>query len=169
MRPPSFAALMLLVPLAGCAARGPFPSLAPRAVEKELAALDEAEQAAIVVPDDPAVAARVDTLLAEAREGQRNFEAASNAAGRTIRSAGPAGSDSWVEAQQSLSRLESARARTVKALGDLDAFALQRVQAAAPVSATDLGRIQAAIAAVQEIVASQQERISAFRSSLAPG
>jgi hypothetical protein len=168
MRLASFAPLMLFVTLAGCAARGPFPSLAPRAVEKELAALDEAKPVPTVLPDDPAVAAQTNALLAEARRGQGDFETASSAAEKMVRAAGSAGSDSWVEAQQAVSRLEAVRTRTATALGDLDAFVLERAQATPPLSAADFARIEAVIAEVQAIAARQQERIAALQSSLAP-
>ena len=79
MRRLSSALFIMLGPLAvtaGCAARGPFPSLAPRAVERELAEADERTPAAAVIADDPALASRVAGLLADAKAGEAEFQTA---------------------------------------------------------------------------------------------
>src|SRR6478752_7981612 len=85
--------------LAGCAAPGPYPSLAPRPIEKMLG---EPGVPPVVapLPDDPAVAARVASLLGEARAGDSAFRAALPAAAKAVRGAGAVGSDRWIEAQQ---------------------------------------------------------------------
>lgn len=157
-------ALLILAP--GCAATGSFPSLAPRAIERELAEADAAEVRPVLIPDSPELASRVNALLAEAKNGQAEFERAVDEVAGRIRSAGPSGSESWIEAQQSLSRLESARAATLGALADLDALGLAR--ASEPTSAADLARIQAAMAEAQGLADAQQEQIERLNSGLSP-
>lgn len=163
----SFLAPASLILMSGCAATGPFPSLAPRAIERELAEADAAEARPVLIPDNPDLALRVNALLVEAKNSQAEFERAADEATDRARTAGPAGSDSWIEAQQVVSRLESARATILRALADLDALGLAR--ASEPTSTADLARIQAAMAEAQALADAQQERIERLESSLSPG
>jgi hypothetical protein len=150
--------------LAGCAAPGPYPSLAPRPIEK---ALGEPGVPPVVapLPDDPAVAARVASYLAEAKAGDSEFRAALPAAQAAVRRAGAVGSDSWIEAQQALSRAETAESRTTRALSDLDRFGVDQANARA-LSPTDLARLQAATAEVQRLADSQQAEIRRLQAAL---
>lgn len=143
--------------LAGCAAPGPYPSLAPRPIEK---ALGEPGVPPVVppLPDNPAVASRVASLVGEAKAGESEFRAALPAASAAVRRAGAVGSDSWIEAQQAVSRAETAESRTTRALADLDRFAVDEANARA-LSASDLARLQAATAEVQRLAESQQAEI----------
>ena len=150
--------------LAGCAAPGPYPSLAPRPIEK---ALGEPAVPPVVapLPDDPAVAARVASLLGEARAGDAEFRAALPAASAAVRRAGAVGSDSWIEAQQAVSRAETAESRTTRALADLDRFGVDQAVARA-LSPSDLARLQAASAQVQGIADSQHAEIVRMEAAL---
>jgi len=141
--------------LGGCVTEGPFPSLAPRPDER--LAIEEPVREAPVVADDPALQARVAALLGEARQGERAFEADHGAAARAAARAGATGSDSWIDAQQALSRVEAARGRTTGAAADLHQLALARAGEA--ISAADRQALDDAVAEVDRIVAGQQARI----------
>ena len=157
----------MLVPLlvaAGCAAPGPYPSLAPRPAEKAYAE-DADERKPIPQPDDPALAAEIDRLAAAARSGAADFDAALPAAQAAAGAAGGAGSDSWVEAQQALSRLEAARARTTAALADLDRLQVERV-GAGTLGDGDRERLRAATAEIQALADSQADRLRRLGESL---
>ncbi|HYJ52095.1 MAG TPA: hypothetical protein VEW04_02900 [Allosphingosinicella sp.] len=152
---PALAALAATL-LAGCVSQGPFPSLAPRPAELEDWS-EEPVRAVPVVADDPALSARIAALLGEARTGQRAFEAEAPAAERVAARAGARGSDSWLEAQQAISRLEAARGSTGAAVAELHALDLAR--ASAPTSEADQAALKAAIEEAEAIAARQQQRI----------
>lgn len=159
--------LLVLAPasalLLSCAAKGPFPSLAPRAVEAELAG--EAEPAPPAPPpSDPSVATRIAALTAEARKGDAAFEPALAAARDAVAKAGAAQSEGWVEAERALSRAEAARAGTTTALADLAALSLAEAGRAA--NPADREAIEAAIAEVQAITDRQTERLDGLKASL---
>ena len=146
--------------LASCAAEGPFPSLAPRAVEAELA--DEVEPAP--PPSDPSIAPRIAALALKAREGHSAFEPALSAARAAVAKAGAARSEEWVEAEQALSRAEAARAPTTTALADLVALSLAQASRAA--NPDDRAAIDDAIAKVQAIADRQVDQLDRLRASL---
>jgi hypothetical protein len=153
-----------LAALAGCAAPGPYPSLAPRPIEKMFG---EPGVPPVVapIPDDPAVAARVAAFLGEAQAGDRAFRAALPAAETAVRRAGPVGSDSWIQAQQAVSRAQAAQAEATRTLADLDRYAVEQANAKA-LSAADLQRLQAATADVQRLVASEHAEIVRLQAVL---
>jgi hypothetical protein len=155
--------------LAGCAQEGSFPSLAQRPAELQYAAEAAREPAAPApLPDDPAVEQRVAALLAEARAGDAEFAQAYGAAAAAAARAGAPESDAWSEAQQALSRATTARARTTRALADLDQFAVERA-ATGTLSAADSERLQAATADIQALSDSQAERVGRLEASLSRG
>jgi hypothetical protein len=162
------ATLAILVPLllaAGCAAPGPYPSLAPRPAEKAYAE-DAEERRPTPQPDDPALAGEIDRLLAEAKAGAAEFDSALPTAQAAAAAAGSAGSDSWVEAQQALSRLEAARARTTAALADLDRLAVERTSAGT-LGAGDSERLRRATGEIQALADAQADRLQRLGQSLA--
>lgn len=165
-------AILLTTPLLGaCAAQSEFPSLAPRAVERDLtggsapADCPGAEDVAAPVAEappppvnpDPQLGTRVAELLAAARQGQAEFAEALPAADRAAARAGAAGSESWIAAQQEISRLEAARARTVDALAELDALAIRRSDAS--VSEPDYQAVLAATEEVRALAQTQQAEL----------
>ncbi|HYI48044.1 MAG TPA: hypothetical protein VEX35_06220 [Allosphingosinicella sp.] len=152
-------ALLSGILLGGCVTEGPFPSLAPRPDER--LAIEEPVREPPVVADDPALPARIAALLGEARQGDRAFEADYGAAARAAGSAGPTGSDSWIDAQQALSRVEVARGRTTDAAAELHQLAVARAGQA--VSAADRQALDDAVAEVDRLVADQQARIDRLR------
>ncbi len=149
--------------LGGCAAQGPFPSLAPRPIERQLANEPDTRPAPNI-PSDPALTGRAASLLAAAREGNAAFEAAYERASAAAGRAGGAGSETWVAAQQEVSRAQAARAPTVNALADLDRLAIEAANR--PASAADQAAIREALAAAQRLADSQHERLEALRSRL---
>ncbi len=160
------ALLILFVAASGCAPQGSFPSLAPRAVERELAGDAIAVAAAPAVPADPQLASRVAALLAQAREGQAAFDAALGRARPAAAAAGAAGSESWTAAQVELSRLEGTRGPTANALAELDRLSIERARR--PTAASDLAAIAAASAEVQAMADAQVAALDALRRSLSP-
>src|SRR3954467_4490793 len=102
---PALAALAAAL-LAGCVSQGPFPSLAPRPAEQEDWS-EEPVHAAPVVADDASLRARIAALLTQAHDGERAFDADLPAAERAAAHVGAEGSDSWIEAQQAISRLQA--------------------------------------------------------------
>ena len=65
-----------------------------------------------------------------------------------------AGSDSWIEAQQAISRLQAARGRTDEAAAELHQLRLAR--SGEPTSAADLAALDAAIQEVGALIERQQ-------------
>ncbi|HEY0412369.1 MAG TPA: hypothetical protein VGD66_04430 [Allosphingosinicella sp.] len=158
-----------LLGLAGCAEGGAYPSLAQRPAERQYA--EEMARGPVAatpaVADDPAIAARIAALTAEARQGQAEFDAAFAPAAAAVARAGPSGSDGWTQAQQAVSRAASAQGRTTRALADLDQYALERAQRA--LSAADRERLKAAGEALQALAAGQAERMARLEASLRRG
>lgn len=155
--------LLPLLGLAACVPEGDFPSLAQRPGERNLST-EAPVRPRVDVPDDPALRARIASLRQQAAEGDRAFDAAFAPSRAAVNASGPRESETWVEAQQALSRLEAVRAPTTLALADLDRLALTR--AATPTSEADFAEINAALAAVEQIAASQQARLDGLRAEL---
>lgn len=173
-------ALILGLPLlGGCATQGDFPSLAPRQVERDLtggsapvgcpgtedaAPVQQAEAQPAPVSPDPQLGARVAELLASARAGQSDFAEALPGANRAAARAGAAGTENWIAAQQEVSRLESARTRTVDALAELDALAIRRSDA--PVAVADYRAVLAAAEEVRGLTQAQQAELDRLEGVL---
>ena len=137
-----FSALLALA-VAACATSNSIePSLAPRAAEAIDPRLPIASEP-VLGPVDPALGARLEQLAAGGREGGRTFDAAVGQAEALAGAAGPRESESWIVAQQALSGLESARARTTAALSDVDAIAAGRIQSGAGLTPSDLAAVEA--------------------------
>ena len=160
-----FALSAAALALAGCVASDGFPSLAPRPAER-IASVQEPVHPAVEVPSDPALRARIAELERQAAEGNRAFEAALGATEAAVGAAGKHGSDSWVEAEQALSRLEATRAPTTRALAELDRLAIERAEVAT--NAEDFAAINAALASVDQVTARQQQRWDRLRARLEP-
>ena len=164
-------ALFLFVPaavaaLAGCApAQNGFPSLALRPAELETS-IEEPRRPTVEVPSDPQLRARIAELERQAAEGERSFGAALAPTEAAVARAGAAGSESWIEAQQALSRLESTRAPTTGALAELDQLALARAEV--PTNGEDFAAINVALNGVERIADSQKQRWESLRARLAP-
>jgi hypothetical protein len=162
--PPLVAAALVAAALAGCTPKGEFPSLALRPIEAENPR-EEPVRTRPVVAADAALRARAAELLARAREGEAAFGAAHRRAASLARTAGAPGSESWVAAQEAISRAEAARAAATQALGDLDRFATERAEL--PTNEEDFAAINAALAEAARLVQGQQQRFDALRATAA--
>jgi len=148
---------------AGCTPNGEFPSLEPRAIEQE-DPLAEPVRTPPVVAGDQALRARAAELVAEARRGEREFESALGAASAAARGAGAPGSESWVVAQQQISRAEAARSPTTGALAELDRLATERARE--PTNEGDFAAIRSALDEAERIAAGQQQRLDRLRAQI---
>ncbi|HEX8654326.1 MAG TPA: hypothetical protein VF693_03780 [Allosphingosinicella sp.] len=146
-----------------CKPEGTFPSLAPRPIESE-DPLEEPVRAPPVVVADLELRTSAASLLAEARRGHGAFEAAAGAAASAARGAGAPGSESWVVAQEAISRAEAARAPTMRALAELDRLATER--AGLPTNEADFAAIRAALAQAERLAAVQQQRMDGLREAV---
>lgn len=147
----------------GCAPEGEFPSLALRPIEAE-DPLEEPVRTPPVVDADPALRARAAELLTEARRGDAQFDTAYRPAAAAARRAGAPGSETWIEAEQALSRAEAARAPTTSALAELDRLATER--AALPTNEQDFAAIVAALDEAGRLALGQQQRYDALRAAV---
>lgn len=150
--------------VAGCAEEGAFPSLAPRPVEQ--LSMDEPIRPQPVVASDPALAARIAELTALAREGEAKFAAERGGAEAAVARAGAPVTDSWIEAQQAVSRLEGARAETAAALAQLDSLTVER--AGRPTNARDFQALVEAVEAVQALADRQKAELDRLQGALRP-
>lgn len=153
--------LVLVAATAGCAPEGTFPSLAMRP-EERLVTVGEPRRPRVDPAGDPALRGQAGALLAQGRAGMRDFEANEAATERATRGPGAAGSESWVSAQQQLSRLEAARAATTTALAELDRLSATRADQAT--NSADYAFIQEAVAELERLGAEQQARLDRLRS-----
>lgn len=160
------AAALLPLLLAACGtARNGEPSLAPRAAE----AIDPRvpiTSEVVAGPADPALAARITQLLAEVRGGDAAFQAAAQDAERLTAAAGPAQSESWIEAQQAVSAAVAARAPVSRAIADLDELAATRLVTSGGMLPGDLAAIQAASAEAAAIGERQAAAIDRMQARL---
>jgi hypothetical protein len=157
-----------LIALASCTSPGaaPEPSLAPRPAE----AIDPRVPIPSEVPPgtvDPALAERLDALVAEVRAGVPAFEAREAEASRLAAGAGPESSESWVAAQQALSRLVEQFGVTTRTAADIDALASAQLEGKRWISPADQSAIAAAATAVAAISEAQAASIARIRESLA--
>jgi hypothetical protein len=156
------AALAAAALAAGCAPEGEFPSLARRPIEAEDPRAEPVRTPAVVAAD-PALRARGAELIAQARRGDSEFETAYRPAAAAARAAGAPGSESWVVAQQAISRAEAARASTGRALAELDRLLTER--AAMPTNEEDFAGLRAALGDAERLARSQQQRMDALRAA----
>ena len=160
---PAVSGLCLI--LEGCAAGGSYPSLLPRPAETT-GTTAPSPPTPPVAASDQALGARLAQLIAQSRQGQQQFEQALAGAGAKVAKAGAAGSESWIEAQQAVSRLEGARTPTVNALAELDAMARGRAEAGIATAEADLAAIGSAEGQVRALAEAQEREIIRLGSAL---
>lgn len=156
-----FTAPLFALCVAGCATGGAFPSLAPRAVEQL-----SFEEPIVVDPPvaaDPALRSRAAALLAEARSGDGAYETAFAQALPRVRASGAVGSDSWVQAQEAISRVEAARGVTTTALANLDLLVAE--QSDDPVNDETWAEIEQMRDAARALAAEQTRRLDQLKAS----
>ena len=158
--------LLLLLTLAGCSTTMVNePSLARRAAESIDPRVPVMAEVA-AGPVDAALEARLAKLVADGREGARSFDAQLRQTEALAKAAGPAQSESWIVAQEALSALEGARAKTTAALADVDAIAAGRIKSGAGLAAADLAAIDAASSELRAIADRQSETIDRIAARL---
>lgn len=177
IRPLPLTAISALV--GGCTAQGSFPSLAPRAVERDFAGTDQpvppclsGAEAREPVPEatptptgvDPVLAARIEQIRTAAREGDRAFEEAMAEASAAVSTAGAPGTDSWIAAQVAVSEAEMARTPTATAVAELTNLALE--ESNQPPNPLDQQAIEDAAAEAQGLANRQAERLEVLKASL---
>ncbi|HEY0629049.1 MAG TPA: hypothetical protein VGD23_06940 [Sphingomicrobium sp.] len=157
--------LILLSP--ACSSRGPSiePSLAPRAAE----AIDPR----VPIPDnvpagalDAGLAERLGALVGTVRGGVPAFEAREAEARRLASAAGPMASESWIAAQQALSRLVEQYGVTTQAAADIDLLASGRLREQRWIEPADRLAIETAAAEVAAISQSQSATIGRITNQL---
>lgn len=159
-------AIALPLLLAGCATSSSIePSLARRPAEAIDPRLPIASEPALG-PVDRALAAQLSRLVAEGNEGAATFDSQVGEAQALAEAAGPAQSERWIVAQQALSGLEAARARSTRALSDIDALAAARIRSGAGLTASDLGAVQAASGALGALTDRQTSIIDQLAARL---
>ena len=154
----------LLCALAGCetaSMRGE-PSLARRAAE----AVDPRLPVVAVVdtrPANPALVARIEALLAEARQSATAFASAVPRARAVAAAAGAPQSESWIAAQVALSELERTLAPFTRAFAEIDELrsASARNGQAAP---ADIEVLEAAAAGLRGLSVRQVESLDSIRA-----
>lgn len=142
------------------------PSLAPRAAEATDPRVPIPNEI-VAGPADPALAARIAGLMAEVDAGDAAFRAAAAEAERLTAAAGPAQSESWIEAQQSLSALVAARAPVAKAIADLDELVAARLAVSGGLLPGDLRALEMATAQAGKISESEAAVIDRLQARLA--
>lgn len=158
---------LLALPLAAACTvtASPEPSLAPRAAEAidpRLSIGDETPVGTV----DPALASRLAALVAEVRSAAPAFEARAAEASRLAVVAGPAASESWIAAEQALSRLVEQHGVTTRAAADIDALAASRIESQSWIAPADRAAIAAAAADIGTVSARQAEAIDRLKDQL---
>ena len=120
--------ILIILSLGGCTAVDA-PSLAPRAAEK-IPIDAPAPYVEETGTADPALAARLAPLIAQAESGHRDFTAAQQDVAKAAAAAGQSGSESWILAQQALSALDGKRLAVQDAAAKLDAIRFEPANAA---------------------------------------
>lgn len=156
--PAGFAPILASLMFTGCAESGAYPSLAPRAAE-ERHRIPQKPISQPIVAADEALQQRLATLRAKAQEGEAFFRRMYAQLGPMAAAAGPPQSESWVEAQQALSRLEGARTDTVFALAELDALAISISESRRPLSDDDRAALATTLQEVNALA--ERQRIDA--------
>ena len=158
---------LLLLMAAACSTPriGPEPSLTPRAAE----AIDPRVTVPGDIPLGPVsadVASRLEALVSTVRGGTAEFETRAAEASRLAMAAGPEASESWIAAQQALSRLIEQYGVTTRAAGDIDELAASRLKAQGWIAPADREAIAAAAAEVGAINEAQSATVARIRDTL---
>ena len=158
--------ILPLLLLSACASGNAPPSLLPRAAE----AIDPRIPVVKPMNDqpvDPALAAHLTELVTQARSSDAAFQPAAAEAQRLAEVAGAPQTETWIAAEQALSRAIASRDATVHALGDIDALGGSRLQANTGLAPNDLEAIKNAGAEVGAIDDRQARMIKAIQDRLA--
>lgn len=157
-------ALLAATALAGCTdTSGKYPSLLPRAIEKQ--SLAEPERPVAVATPDAALDKQIADLNAEVDKASKDFTAAAQSAEARIAVARglPQGSDGWLDAQAALSDVEASQAPLASTLADLQRLAIDRGTAGQP----PYPALDAAVARAGAIADAQSARHAALEAAAA--
>ena len=169
-RSPFRPALLLLTAgaaaLAGCASIADAPSLARRPAEAIDPRLPVVDRSA-ALPADPALAAALRRIADPAFVEARAVDAAIARALALASAAGPAGSESWISAQQALSAAIAAQEPVTRALGDFDAALAERISAGSRLVPQDLAAARAIAGELAEVDRRHRSEIAAVQRRLA--
>ena len=156
-------AAIALTTLGGCASDPAYPSLAVRDVERT--AITDIPPAPVPSPSapSPALATRIDGVLAEARRADAAFQALLPAARRAARAGSGAGvtSDAYGTAQVALAELETRRSLASVPLADISAAYAQ-----ARLDNVDITTITPVRDAIVGIVAREDAALEELRAAL---
>ncbi len=150
---------------AACTAPANPPSLLPRAIEKRAEAVTPPSPVEAPKRVDPALSAKINALLIEARAGEADFANTQVSGGMALASGrtASAGSEAWIAAEIVLSALQVARQRSASALSEIDTLAINQGEFASRDSTVGgLIEIQAAQAEIEAIVARQTGSLDAL-------
>jgi hypothetical protein len=158
------AILVLVIPsvaLAACADAGGYPSLSKRPFET--GAVRPPPPAPPIPPSDAALRQRIAQRLADAEASVQPFNQAVGRAESAVSVSGGSGSESWINAQLELSRLEIVMAPSREALAALDDERRLLMDAGNP---DDRAALEAALTAVEAIEAGQSQRTATLSRQL---
>ena len=159
------AILTTILTLSACASSNAPPSLLPRPAE----AIDPRvaiERPMNDRPVDASLAGQLAALVNQARTGDAAFEPVVAEARRLAAAAGARQSESWIAAQEALTRAVAAKEATARALGDIDSLGGNRLQANGGLAPSDLAAIQRASAEVYSIDQRQSQAIKSIQATL---
>ena len=163
MRKPVILTAVLL--LSACASGSAPPSLLPRPAESIDPRL-EVVRPMNDRPVDASLAGQLAALVGQARSGDAAFATAAAEARQLASSAGAPQSESWIAAQEALSRAVAAKEATARALGDIDDLGGDRLQKNSGLAPSDLAAVQRASAEVFAIDQRQAETIKSIQAAL---
>ena len=165
VRFPLLPLLSLALAATGCAALPGGPSLSPRAAEAIDPRLPVVDTS-LGLPADPALIADLTAIRARALAAATAAEPALRSAAGVVAGAGPAQSESWVLAQQSLSAAIAARAPFTTALGDLDARVAAQIRSGGALVPNSLAALRRLSNELGTIDARQAGELAALQARL---
>jgi hypothetical protein len=156
---------MICFVAAACSTPANPPSLLPRAIETRPEAAAQPPSIVLSKGITPALAAKVNALLVEAKAGDADFvttEVTGNSAVAAGRGA-LQGSEAWIAAELVRSALQVARQRSAGALAEIDTLAINQGELASrDATVGGLAEIIAAQTEIEAIVARQTARLEAL-------
>lgn len=159
--------LIAAAALTGCATgdMSDYPSLARRAVERQVSVAPAPPPAPLPGPVTATLAEAIRGLARDADAGEAAFRSELASGRSTIESGRGAalGGENWSQAQLTLSRVDVARGPTTFALAELDRLAVQSGEAG---DVPALAALEAEQARVAALVAAQQRVIDALQAGL---
>ncbi len=156
---------MALLPVAGCASRDGYPSLAPRPIER-MARVDAPAEPETPAVADPALVHQIATITRSVRAAADAFtEAADQAQAAAARpGAAVSGSDAWAAAQTRYSAAVAARGALQDAADALDTLRRERENG----DLADVAAVDAAGEQVASLGSAADARLAALAGRLAP-